>query len=524
MTLFLSILPPPVPVVQSTHPPYIPKVPRYRGRPFPPQPPLAPRLRSHRPAARTSDQSWASGPWPVRPSASLHQSTRPPLSRDLHDEVPARACPCTRAAVRPDLKMGAAARPNPLNPQVIPLLPSPPTSLLNLCQIFLCKTFLFFPLSLYPSPRVSGGSLLPDQRYLIYFLERHQHNLLESLPRTHTPAPSFSIPIFYSLLQHSTAQLGTPKPKDTSRLHPIPSLCVAAHPRGTSSPHIRHRPSQSLSITGRPSSSYLAWARFDELRQPGACLTDRLTECSDPSIFTPTSPGYAIVVVPINNLIILPTPSAAAVNALVDRQPFNCLSISSPHPTDEGPASHCIPSHLTAGRFGYWQHGSPARFEDIPDPLFPQPLSFPFRAITRALTVRPAHAHPLNSLDAIGGRLSVYLLCAIYLLFTPPGWTRSSHQSILTSILTVKHTLLCPVSIDSLNPQQRLVATRTCTRRSSRRLFPLLVSCVSIGDDPNTLWCRLDLCGSSHLSPSNHALLCWILAASTALSAFQRPV
>lgn len=46
------------------------------------------------------------------------------------------------------MKMGAAARPNPLNPQVIPLLLLPPDQPANLCQNFLCKTFLFFPLSL----------------------------------------------------------------------------------------------------------------------------------------------------------------------------------------------------------------------------------------------------------------------------------------------------------------------------------------------------------------------------------------
>lgn len=275
-------LPPPPQSQRSrahTPPPLPAQVPRYRARPFPPQGPLAPRLRSHRPAARTSDQSWASGPWPVRPSASLHQSTRPPLQRDLHDEVPARAWPCTRAAVRPDLKMGAAARPNPLNPQVIPLLPSPPTSL-RISAKSSCARLSSSSLFLYPSPRVSGGSLLPDQRYLIYFLERHQHNLLAtSLALTHP------LRLFFYSSSPFAAQLSSAHPsQNTGRPHPIPSLCAAAHPRGTSSPHIRHRPSQSLSITGHPPSSYLAWVRFDELRRPGACLT----ACFDCDLIRPS--------------------------------------------------------------------------------------------------------------------------------------------------------------------------------------------------------------------------------------------
>lgn len=127
------------------------QVPRYRGQalPTPSNPPLAPRLRSHRPAARTSDQSWASGPWPVRPSASLHQSTRPSsLQR------PARRGTCTRMAMYPGccaarFENGSSSPPESLKPPGHPSSSLPPDQPANLCQIFSCKTFLFFPHSTF---------------------------------------------------------------------------------------------------------------------------------------------------------------------------------------------------------------------------------------------------------------------------------------------------------------------------------------------------------------------------------------
>lgn len=192
---------------------------------------------------------------------------------------------------------------------------------------------------------------------------------------------------------------------------------------------------------------------------------------------TGVSPGYAIAV-PIKQLNI-PRCSSSKPTAVVDRQSFNCLSIdSSPHPTDNKPVEpgvYCTASYrcgslrILAARFsGALRGHSRPTVPQIPTPIF-----FPC-ATACALTVRPAHAHPLNSLDAIGGRLRVCTSCVHFISSSPPRAGLDHHQSIFTSIITILDVHAHPAVHDF----DRLLPTPGCEtnlhRRSSRRLLSFI--------------------------------------------------
>lgn len=234
---------------------------------------------------------------------------------------------------------GSSSPPESLKPPGHPSSSLPPDRPANLCQIFPCKTFLFFPLSL---PFSSCLRRLATTGPTVFdLISRSGTNITFWKPpsQLNAPAPSFSIlPAFFCLLlQHSSAQPGTHAPSQNTGLARIPShRCLL--PRIPEAHHLL------TSDTGRrkvcPSPPTLQAHTL-----PGSDLAsfdnrELLDSACDliPSVST-SRPSK------INNLITsCQPPSAAAVSSAVDRQPFNCLSLTAHirQPLEAGPALHRI--------------------------------------------------------------------------------------------------------------------------------------------------------------------------------------